>query len=125
MHTIHVLAYCCYSSLHRVCIYLHHVCMLMQFNHPICWSHVVDLYMSGRSSAQSLTVVPKLKYEHIFLTSFSKMGLTWLLRFVYTITPRFLMPFVLHSIYINIVYFSTGHEWDSSACNFVQDEGCS
>ena len=29
--------------------------------------------MSSRDNVQSLTIVPKLKYEHIFLTSFSKM----------------------------------------------------
>ena len=39
----------------------------LQFEHPICWSYVVDLYMSGRESTQSLTIVPK------FLTSLSKM----------------------------------------------------
>ena len=46
-------------------------CCTLQFEHPICWSYVVDLYMLGRESMQSLTIVPKLKYEHIFLTSFS------------------------------------------------------
>ena len=46
---------------------------VLQFEHPICWSFLVDLYRSSRASAQSLTVVPKLKYEHTFLTSYSKM----------------------------------------------------
>ena len=29
--------------------------------------------MASRHNVESLTIVPKLKYEHIFLTSFSKM----------------------------------------------------
>ena len=29
--------------------------------------------MESRSNVQSLSLVPKLKYEHVFLTSFSKM----------------------------------------------------
>ena len=61
----------CSSKIHDQ-TYFHFSCVL-QFEHRICWSFVVDLYMSGRESAQSLSVVPKLKYEHVFLTSFSKM----------------------------------------------------
>ena len=43
-------------------------------NH-IQWSHLMDLYQWCRSNTTTpgLTIVPKLKYEHIYLTSFSKM----------------------------------------------------
>lgn len=40
------------------------------------WKHVVDLYHrnAGRvTQAPGLSIVPKLKYEHIHLNSFSKM----------------------------------------------------
>ncbi len=42
----------------------------------ISWQHVRDLYAGGSGAvkeAPGLSLVPKLKYEHIFLTSFSKM----------------------------------------------------
>lgn len=35
------------------------------------WSHVVNLYL--KSSTGGLSLVPKLKYEHVYLSSFSKM----------------------------------------------------
>lgn len=40
------------------------------------WKHLQDLYhqdSSARKSAGGLSLVPKLKYEHVYLTSFSKM----------------------------------------------------
>ena len=43
---------------------------------PILWSHVEELYKEDTRSdlaATGLHLVPKLKYEHIYLTSFSKM----------------------------------------------------
>ena len=42
----------------------------------IRWRHLQDLYhrdSGAKKSAGGLSLVPKLKYEHIFLTSFSKM----------------------------------------------------
>lgn len=42
----------------------------------IAWKHVVELYQAGSGAqrdAPGLSIVPKLKYEHIVLTSFSKM----------------------------------------------------
>ncbi len=42
----------------------------------IRWQHLVDLYQAdsgARRDAPGLSMVPKLKYEHIHLTSFSKM----------------------------------------------------
>lgn len=46
-----------------------------QFHQPIAWSHIVELYHCATSGkeAPGLTRVPKLKYEHIYLTSFAKM----------------------------------------------------
>ena len=34
---------------------------------------MVKLYLDQTDQVQSLSLVPKLKYEHIYLTSFSKM----------------------------------------------------
>lgn len=41
----------------------------------ILWSHLADLYMKCRSNeiTPGLTIVPRLKYEHIHLSNFSKM----------------------------------------------------
>ena len=39
----------------------------------ISWRHVVDLYYRDTAKPAGLRQVPKLKYEHINLTSFSKM----------------------------------------------------
>lgn len=42
----------------------------------ISWKHLRDLYAGGigaTKEAPGLSLVPKLKYEHVFLTSFSKM----------------------------------------------------
>ena len=40
------------------------------------WSHISDLYFKNNSALKDspgLSLVPKLTYEHISLTSFSKM----------------------------------------------------
>ena len=39
----------------------------------ISWQHLVSLYESDRGKASGLAMVPKIKYEHVHLTSFSKM----------------------------------------------------
>ena len=39
----------------------------------ILWSHLVSLYYKNHSEVSGLLIVPKLKYEHIYLTSHSKM----------------------------------------------------
>jgi hypothetical protein len=42
----------------------------------ISWNHLKDLYLADNdisTAAPGLRLVPKLKYEHINLTSFSKM----------------------------------------------------
>ena len=36
------------------------------------WSHLEDLYKNNRGET-GLVMIPKLKYEHIYLTKFSKM----------------------------------------------------
>ena len=52
-------------------------CFCLQNNgKPISWKHLQDLYARGSGAfkeAPGLSVVPKLRYEHISLTSFSKM----------------------------------------------------
>ena len=46
-----------------------------QFDQPISWSHVSQLYYDATAGkeAPGLSLAPKLKYEHVHLTSFSKM----------------------------------------------------
>ena len=39
----------------------------------IMWQHLVDLYNRDKGKGTGLCMVPKLKFEHINLTSFSKM----------------------------------------------------
>ena len=45
-----------------------HVCIII-----IKCIHLLDLYNSDGGKASGLALVPKLKFEHIHLTSFSKM----------------------------------------------------
>ena len=43
---------------------------------PISWKHFENLYTGGSGAskeAPGLSILPKLKYEHVFLMSFSKM----------------------------------------------------
>ena len=37
------------------------------------WRHIIDLYNRNMGAATGLSMVPKLKYEHVYLNSFSKM----------------------------------------------------
>ena len=41
----------------------------------ISWKHLTDLYEKNRAQAPDagLALLPKLKYEHVHLTSYSKM----------------------------------------------------
>ena len=39
----------------------------------IYWQHLVHLYDKDRGKGTGLALVPKLKFEHLHLTSFSKM----------------------------------------------------
>ena len=39
----------------------------------IAWKHLEELYLLDTTSGNGLRLVPKLKYEHIHLTTFSKM----------------------------------------------------
>lgn len=50
-----------------------HVCIFTWNNgYHISWGHLVKLYDVTRSES-GLTLLPKLKYEHIHLNNFSKM----------------------------------------------------
>ena len=52
-------------------------CTFLQCNGKVIdWQHLVSLYKSGTGAdkvALGLSLIPKLKYEHIYLTSYSKM----------------------------------------------------
>ena len=39
----------------------------------ISWQHVEALYSRNMGAASGLCMLPKLKYEHVHLSSFSKM----------------------------------------------------
>ena len=39
----------------------------------IKWNHLEELYLLDTTPGNGLRLVPKLKYEHIHLTTFSKM----------------------------------------------------
>ena len=58
------------------------VCLFIPYHYSVMgkrsiwWSHLQDLYYQdsgAKKSARGLPLVPKLKYEHIHLTLFSKM----------------------------------------------------
>ena len=41
----------------------------------ISWDHLTELYTKNRAQADDtgLALIPKLKYEHVYFTSYSKM----------------------------------------------------
>ena len=39
----------------------------------ISWQHLEKFYLQDTATEEGLRLAPKLKYEHIYLTSFSKM----------------------------------------------------
>ena len=39
----------------------------------ISWQHLVSLYNKDKGKGSGLSLVPKLKFEHIHLSSFSRM----------------------------------------------------
>lgn len=53
----------------------HSCCCITQQNNgkSISWSHLTELYHRDTSPGMGIRIVPKLKFEHISLTSFSKM----------------------------------------------------
>ena len=61
-------------SITCLCVNHYCTCMIIALNH-IQWSHLMNLYQQSRSNKTTpgLTIIPKLKYEHVYLTSFSKM----------------------------------------------------
>ena len=65
-----------YICIHT-CIYMYNIVHHLQCKgKPITWSHLEDLYKKDTGSGQEATglrLVPKIKFEHIYLSSFSKM----------------------------------------------------
>ena len=49
-----------------------HITILQCCGKEISWSQLVALYERNRSEA-GLSLIPKLKFEHVYLTTFSKM----------------------------------------------------
>lgn len=51
-----------------------HACNVQNDGYENMWQHLLDLYERDTEKPGSgLTLLPKLKFEHIKLTSFSKM----------------------------------------------------
>ena len=49
-------------------------CNTQKDGYYISWQHLVNLYESDKGKGSGLSLVPKLKFEHIYkLSSFSKM----------------------------------------------------
>lgn len=52
------------------------MCIVQCNGYAIDWQHIIDLYKKNtgaETSTPGLSLVPKLKYEHVYLTSYSKM----------------------------------------------------
>lgn len=77
---------------------------LLQCNgKEIAWSHLIQLYYANRSQSNQinpgLALIPKLKYEHINLTSFSKMRVDLAAQVIYMHT----------CIYLNVYTYNRMH----------------
>ena len=65
-----------YIYVHVSCLYvwiLTKYVTNMQINGRGIWSHLVNLYNAKTATICGITLLPKLKLEHIQLTSFSRM----------------------------------------------------
>lgn len=49
------------------------LCCLQCQGREIGWKHIVKLYDRNMGAATGISMVTKVKYEHVFLSSFSKM----------------------------------------------------
>lgn len=49
------------------------IIIIQKEDNYILWQHLVALYNRDRGKGTGLSLVPKLKFEHISLNSFSKM----------------------------------------------------
>ena len=61
----------------HVCICIETTVFIVLLQHngkPISWRHLEDLYIQdSKQSNKGTRLVPKLKYEHVYLTPFSRM----------------------------------------------------
>ena len=54
--------------------YLMYIPAFLQCNgKEMLWSHLTDLYKRDTAAGQGVRMIPKIKFEHISLNSFSKM----------------------------------------------------
>ena len=63
---------CDFMFMHCTVVFTHWECIQCQGN-DLSWSHIVALYQRNGGAATGLNMLPKLKYEHVYLTSHSKM----------------------------------------------------
>ena len=71
----------------------HACCSITQQNNgkSISWSHLTKLYHRDTSTGMGIQMVPKLKFEHISLTSFSKMCVDLAAQVVSTSSQAFIL----------------------------------
>lgn len=73
--------------------------MYMQCNgKEIRWEHILELYRGDVGKASGLALVPKLKYEHVHLTSFSKMRVDLAAQVPHTSDPTFKDTIIITTI---------------------------
>lgn len=68
------------------------------------WQHVIDVYQRDHGKGSGLSMVPKLTFEHLYLTSFSKMRVD-LASQVGTSLSHLYLRSVQHILVINIHVF--------------------
>ena len=120
--------------IHQYIIQWHYyiIAVFPQNRHSISWSHIVELYMESKRNVQSLTLVPKLKYEHVFLTSFSKMRVDLaaqvchvLLHYVTILLHvKCRVSNAMQNIQTGVLIFIAGLKWNSCCCTSSQGQGC-
>ena len=77
-----------------------HICIVHYLQckgKPIAWSHLEDLYEKDTRSGQEATglhLVPKLNFENIYLSSFSKMRVDLAAQVISTCTCTFVYMYL-------------------------------
>ena len=91
----------------------HSCCCITQQNNgkSISWSHLTELYHRNTSPGMGIRIVPKLKFEHISLTLFSKM----LVDLAAQVRILWLPPMLSYQILIFMCITRRG-TWNCSLC---------
>ena len=63
----------CIECVVAIIFYVYAFFSFRMIGKEISWQHLMILYEQDHGRGSGLALVPKLKYEHVHLTSFSKM----------------------------------------------------